>query len=93
MFGVGDLKDAALCVIEQKDLAIAIGVVSVLCPFGRNVAVGNENNETPVGGHVAHRGSKKRARVRRDLNSESIRGCARRLGRDGGMCPPDEHKQ
>ena len=93
MFGIGDLKDATLCVIEQKDLAITVGVVSVFCPFGGNVAVGNENNETAVGGHVAHRGSEKRARVRCDLDGESIRGCARRLGRDGGVCTPDEHTQ
>ncbi len=93
MLCVRDLKDAALCVIEQKDLAITVGVISGISSFGRNVAVGNENDETPVGGHVAQRGIEKRARVRCDLDGESIRGCARRLGRDGGRCPPDEHKQ
>jgi hypothetical protein len=31
---VCDLEDAALGVIEQEDLAIAVGVVSGCCSFG-----------------------------------------------------------
>ena len=85
MPGICDLKNASLCVVEQKDLAITVGIVSGFCSFSRNVAVRNENNETPISTHVAERGRESNVRVRSDLNEERVRGCARRLGRDRGV--------
>ena len=53
MPGIRDLKDAALRVVSQKDLAIAVGIISAVL-FSRYVPIRNENHEAAIGRHVAH---------------------------------------
>src|SRR6185369_9567506 len=72
---VCDLKDAALCVIGDEDLAIAVGVVFIL---GSDVTVRSENYEAPVSADIARRGVESK-RAGSELNGEWVWRGARRL--------------
>ena len=82
VFSVRDLKDAALRVVEQKDLAIAVGVISGWRLLCCNVTVGSENDESSIRADVPHLGVEKSGRMC-DLSGEWVRSWTGSLGRNG----------
>jgi hypothetical protein len=51
--GIRDLKDAALRVVGQKDLAIAIRIISAVL-FSCYVPIRNENHKASIRCHIPH---------------------------------------
>ena len=92
MFCIGDLEDPSLRVIQQKDLAIAIGIIAGSSFLGRDIAIRNENDEAAIGADVAHSGVESRSWIRSYLDDEWIGRWARRLGRDGGKRATDQSR-
>ena len=82
VFRVRDLEDAALRVVEQKDLAIAVRVVSGLRLLCCYVTIRSEDDEAPIRADVARDGVEKSCRMR-DLSGEWVRSRTGSLGRNG----------